>query len=219
MLDLFVRQQLNERDNITSATADEKRYRLVEPISLSDELDSWSFDQFRDIMNLWISLDDRSQTPFPKVWKFDPQGEIHYIIARNLFSNEENASKSQSERPRTKSLANFIHDVCRIEGNGKGNDWLGNLAEESITTYAHLSNLSQQEWGRIQKIPMNGLKTIKFYVDQAKQNVEERKVTKVPTTPSGSDGTSTSLKCLCISQTFSSDFSSRRTLLKIRDSR
>jgi hypothetical protein len=57
-------------------------------------------------------------------------------------------------------------------------DWFDLLTkQEDILTYAHLSNLTQQEWDKIKKLPMNALKTIKFYVDQEKNMTAARKMT------------------------------------------
>jgi len=73
------------------------------------------------------------------------------------------------QRPSTKSLENFIRDVCTIEDNGMSEEWFEALTDkEDITTYAHLSNLTMPEWEKIHALPMNALKTVKFYVDQEK---------------------------------------------------
>lgn len=189
LLDVFIRKELKDRGDITLSSSNEKLYRLVEPVSLTDEFSSWTFDLFRSIFDLWLSIDAECEKTFPIVWKFDDEnGQIDYVIKNDLFSNDENSSKTQSGRPSTKDLPSFIQGVCRIETNNNASVWLEKFKEENITTYAHLSNLNDEEWKRISKLPMNALKTIRFYVDQAKQSVEERKVEKLPTTPGGSSG-------------------------------
>mgnify|MGYP001081816118 CR=1 FL=1 len=92
------------------------------------------------------------------------------------MSETDDPSTKTIKPPNTKSLDSFIRDICQIENNGMFATWYKALTtEENITSYAHLTNLNQNEWERISHLPMNALKTIKFYIDQEKQKVEETK--------------------------------------------
>jgi hypothetical protein len=169
-----------DRETVTLAPST-TRCRLVEPISLTDEFESWRFDHFRGLLDFWLAMDGKCQQALPVLWALTPNAEIEYIVATRVVSGDDDPSAKQSERPSTKSIANFLRDICRIEGNKMYDKWYKALVyEESIATYAHLTNLNQKEWEKISKLPMNALKTIKFYVDQEKQMVEERKTKKVP---------------------------------------
>ena len=172
ILDLFIRKQLTERDTITFKRTRTK-FRLVEPVSLTDEFDSWSFDNFQQIFDFWLTIDphDNQQKPFPTRWKIHPNAVINYIVG-----GVSDQTGARIQRPTTKSLENFIRDICTIEDNGMADDWYEALTEhEDILTYAHLSNLTMPEWEKVRKLPMNALKTIKFYVDQEKNLVAAQK--------------------------------------------
>ncbi|CAF2837027.1 unnamed protein product [Rotaria sp. Silwood2] len=176
ILDLFIRQQLTERGNITFKRTRTK-FRLVEPVSLTDEFDSWTFDNFQQIFDFWLTVDphNNQQKTFPTRWKLDPRAVINYIIG--TVSDE---TGTRIQRPSTKSLENFIRDVCTIEDNGMAEEWFEALTtDEDILTYAHLSNLTMPEWEKIRKLPMNALKTIKFYIDQEKNLTAARKVSTI----------------------------------------
>jgi hypothetical protein len=178
MIDLFIRQQMIERGTITFTRA-QTRFRLVEQISLTDAFESWTFDHFHGLMDFWLTVDLTNKESFPNQWKLNSQAKINYIIQDRLNTTDDDQTSKHLERPSTKSLENFLRDICQIEENGMFNDWFKGLTEdENISTYAHLTNLNQKEWEQIQKLPMNALKTIKFYVDREKQMVEERKTKK-----------------------------------------
>jgi hypothetical protein len=172
ILDLFIRQQLSNRGIITFKRLRSK-YRLVEPISLTDDFDSWTFDNFQQIFDFWLTIDPHNNTAFPTRWKLQENAVLNYIIGG--ISDQTNA---RIQHPSTISLENFIRDICKIEDNGMGKHWYEALIDdEDIVTYAHLSNLTQPEWDRIKKLPMNALKTIKFYVDQEKNLTASRSLT------------------------------------------
>lgn len=178
ILDLFIRQQLIDRGLITFPRP-RSRYRLVEPVSLTDEFDAWIFDHFHGLMDFWLTIDSTNKTNFPEKWKLSPTAHIQYTFVEQLISPDNDQIKKHIEHPSTKSLDSFIRDVCHIEDNGLADKWLEVLTkEENISTYAHLANLNQQEWERIDDLPMNALKTIKFYVDREKQTAEKRKKKK-----------------------------------------
>ncbi|CAF1043150.1 unnamed protein product, partial [Didymodactylos carnosus] len=177
LLDLFIRTQMNERGIITF-NRPRTRFRLVEPVSQSDEFDSWTFDHFHQIFDLWLTPDYLKKEHFPARWKLGKDTLINYVIADQFtVGNDDDNTSRRNERPSTKSLENFVRDICELEDNGMYEEWLDALTlDESITTYAHLANLNQKEWDRIGELPMNALKTIKSYVDREKQTAENRKV-------------------------------------------
>ncbi|CAF1420398.1 unnamed protein product [Adineta steineri] len=178
LIDLFIRQQMMDRGMITFIHP-QSRFRLVESISLTDEFESWTFDHFHNLLNFWLTIDLTNKKKFPNQWKLDPQAKIKYAIVQRLADDNNDQTSKHLERPSTKSLENFIRDICQIEGNGMSNTWYEVLSKkENINTYAHLTNLNQKEWDRIRSLPMNALKTIKFYIDREKQMVEERKTKK-----------------------------------------
>ena len=175
MLDLLIRQQIKDRGRIISAQKQTK-HRLVEPISLTDEFESWTFDHFHGLFDFWLVCDANSQLSFPNSWTLNANTKIDYLISNGSISDTNDSLIKHIERPNTKSLESFIEDICKIENNGMYLTWYKALAiEENITTYAHLTNLNQKEWERIKHLSMNALKTIKFYIDQEKQLVEQRK--------------------------------------------
>lgn len=179
LMDLFIRQQMMDRGIITF-TRPRSRFRLVEPISLTDEFESWTFDHFRNLLDFWLTVDLTNKNKFPNQWKLNSQAKINYAIVERLANADDDQTSKHLERPSTKSLQNFIRDICQIEDNGMFKSWFEGLSEkENVSTYAHLTNLNQKEWDRIKSLPMNALKTIKFYVDREKQMVEERKTKKI----------------------------------------
>jgi hypothetical protein len=130
-------------------------------------------------MDFWLAIDLTNQTKFPNKWKLSPTANIKYVIVAQLPSGDAQQTTKHIERPSTKQLDSFIRDVCHLEDNGLADEWLEALRkEENIETYAHLANLNQQEWEKIDELPMNALKIIKFYVDREKQMTEVRKKKK-----------------------------------------
>jgi hypothetical protein len=175
ILDLFIRRQMADRGTVTF-THSRVKYRLVEPISLTDEFDSWTFDHFHGLFDIWLAIDSTNKTKFPSPWTLNSNAEIEYMIVNRLKSDDDDPSAKHSERPSTKSLENFLRDICKNEENGMFQVWFKALTtEENIVSYSHLTNLNQKEWDRIGRLPMNALKTIKVYVDQEKQMVEAKK--------------------------------------------
>ncbi|CAF1222287.1 unnamed protein product [Adineta steineri] len=180
LLDLFVRQVLDERGTVTF-TRPRKRFQLVEPVCLTDEYGSWTFDLFQRIFEVWMSPDNPNNNQvFPTRWRLAKDVVINYIIYRqnlNVSATVENddssnpSSSVHNQRPKTMSLETFIRDICGIEDNGMGKNWFESLTDhEDITTYAHLSNLTEKEWDNIRKLPMNAKKRIKFYPLTIKDN-------------------------------------------------
>jgi hypothetical protein len=174
MIDLFIRQQMNER--IITFNRSRTKFRLVEPISLTDEFDAWEFDHFRNIFDIWLTVNLNNKESFPTRWKLATNVLINYIIVDRLTASDDDQRSRHIERPNTKSLENFLRDICELEDNGMFEEWFEALTEvENISTYSHLTNLNQKEWEQIHKLPMNALKTIRFYVDREKQMPEQRK--------------------------------------------
>ncbi len=178
MIDLFIRQQMADRGMVT-CTLPRTKFRLVESISLTDEFESWTFDHFRGILDLWLTMDLTNKEHFPNLWELSSNVQINYIIVDRLMNADDDQTVKDLERPSNRSLENFLRDICRIEENGMFKEWFKALTvDEYIRTYSHLTNLNQKEWERINALPMNASKTIKFYVDREKQMVEERKTNK-----------------------------------------
>jgi len=175
MLDLFIRRLIKDRGTIINPKRRTKHH-LVEPISLTDEFESWTFDHFRGLFDFWLVRDVKSSVSFPNFWTLNPNAQIDYMISNESIDDTDDSSIKHIERPSTKSLDSFIRDICKIEDNGMFMSWYNTLTTgENITTFAHLTNLNQKDWERISRLPMNAIKTIKFYIDQEKQMIEQRK--------------------------------------------
>jgi hypothetical protein len=168
ILDLFIRKQMAQRGVIDFGRKRQK-FRLVEPISLNDEFDTWYFDHFHSLFDLFLTRPNNET--FPTSWEFIDQSKITYQIISIHSTNDD---QKQIQRPSTQSLEKFIEGICNIEDNGMAKDWIESLRKEDITTYAHLTNLNQKEWDNIKELSMNALKTIKIYVDREKQTAEDQ---------------------------------------------
>jgi hypothetical protein len=153
------------------------QFRLIEPISLNDEFDTWQFDNFHGLFDLLMTR--LNSKLFPVRWKFIDNAPITVQILNSYSSAEDNGDTRKTiQRPSTKSLEKFIEGICEIEDNGMASEWITSLRKEDITTYAHLTNLSLKDWERIKKLTMNALKTIKTYVDREKQTAEDQTTTQ-----------------------------------------
>ncbi|CAF0879449.1 unnamed protein product [Didymodactylos carnosus] len=167
ILDLFVRQQLADR-NLITCPGERTKFRLVEPVSLTDEFSTWTYDNFEQLFDFWLTLDQPNNQPFPNRWQLGSDAVINYRIISDETSSS--FSTTQIRRPSSKSLDAFILDICAIEDNNMYTNWYESLFfKEQITTYSHLSNLTEKEWDGIKSLTVNTLKTIRFYVDQEKQ--------------------------------------------------
>jgi predicted flap endonuclease-1-like 5' DNA nuclease len=176
VLDLFVRQQLLERD-VLDFGRKMKKIQLAEPIQIEDEFDAWRFDQMRGIFELWL-MPPNSHTHFPLKWKLSDDAQIFYQIQRDsdtLQSNDSPQKERNVDRPNTVSLERFIGDVCEKLNNGQGQKWINDLRQEDITTYAHLANLKFSEWTEIETLSVNARKLIKAFVNQEKQAASDKK--------------------------------------------
>ena len=168
LLDLFLRQQLAER-NVITCIGESIRFRLIESVSLTDEFSTWTYDHFQQLFDFWLTYDKDGKQPFPTSWKVTDDAIINYRIVNHSVSAS-STSGSCTPRPSTKSLETFIRGICELEDNHMFKNWYDSLTlHEDVTTYSHLSNLTQKEWDGIKKLSMNAVKTIKFYVDQEKQ--------------------------------------------------
>ncbi|CAF4423727.1 unnamed protein product [Rotaria sp. Silwood2] len=173
VLDLFIRHQLENRGIISFVHA-QTRFRLVEPISLTDDFSTWHFDHFHDLFDIWLK--PCSTQLFPKQWRFADNGQIYYQVNDAYNKINDDTETMTIERPNTSSLESFIRDICLKENNGMTDVWLKQLRElEDIITYSHLANLKETDWNGIVKLSMNAKKTIKKYVDREKQTADDEK--------------------------------------------
>ncbi|CAF3171708.1 unnamed protein product [Rotaria sp. Silwood2] len=169
ILHLFIRKQMAER-GVIDFGRERPKFRLVEPITLNDEFDTWYFDHFHSLFDLFLIRPNNES--FPILWELIEKSKITYQII-SVYSTNDSDQKT-IQRPSTKSLEKFIEDICQIEDNGMASNWIELLRKEDITTYAHLTNLNLKEWDNIKKLSMNALKTIKTYVDREKQTAEDQ---------------------------------------------
>jgi hypothetical protein len=168
ILDLFIRKQMAQR-GVIDFGRERQKFRLVESISLNDEFDTWYFDHFHSLFDIFLTRPNNES--FPIRWELIDQSKLTYQII-SIYSTDDDQKHIQ--RPSTKSLEKFIEGICQIEDNGMASNWIELLHKEDITTYAHLTNLNQKEWDNIKKLSMNALKTIKTYVDREKQTAEDQ---------------------------------------------
>ncbi|CAF2061563.1 unnamed protein product [Rotaria magnacalcarata] len=179
---------------------DETKVKLVNDIiciihkkspqsEINDFISDFLFQQVQtSAQSKYVPLYDGSVYPLPHGTILDlfirqqmiDRGTITFMRPRKQLSDiDADQTSKNTGRPSTQSLESFLRGICRIEDNGKFIEWFKALVEdENIHTYSHLTNLNQKEWDRIEKLPMNALKTIKFYVDREKQMVDERKTKK-----------------------------------------
>ena len=173
ILYLFIKKQLAQR-GVIDFGRERRKFRLVESISLNDEFDTWHFDHFHSLFDLFLTRPNNQS--FPRRWELADLSKLTYQILPNDQSTGDD--QRQIQRPSTKSLEKFIEDICLIEDNEMGSTWIDLLREEDITTFAHLTNLNQKEWESIRKLSMNALKTIKMYIDREKQTAEDQTPTR-----------------------------------------
>lgn len=174
LLSLFIRQQLNDRGVLTSSShRNSDCFRLVEPVSLTDDFGTWQYDHWRGLFDLEL-LPYGTNIRFPARWKLADKANIHCRITNNDFSPIESSS-SYKEKPRTSSLDVFVHDVCARENNNQGAIWLRVLHQEDITTFPHLANLRQSEWDNIHKLSVNAKKTLKAAVDRIRATMDDER--------------------------------------------
>ncbi|CAF3702209.1 unnamed protein product [Rotaria sp. Silwood1] len=149
-----------------------ERLRLVEPLSITDEFGTWSYDNFRGLFE--IELRSHLQKSFPSCWTLANDAHIH---CQFVFSGTRQASDIGTififERPRTSSLELFIEDVCAKEDNMKAKQWLEALHAEDILSFTHLSNLKQTEWDNIKRLSMNAKRILKAAVDRERESAAD----------------------------------------------
>ncbi|CAF0787182.1 unnamed protein product [Adineta ricciae] len=169
---LFIREQVSSRGIIRQRQS--ARLRLVEPVSITDEFSSWSYDHLRDLFH--IELRSHSERTFPSCWVLNKGVRIHcQFVVDGAQQNSESEISSIVDCPRTGSLEQFVHDVCDKEDNGQANAWLKALREEDILTFAHLSNLKQTEWDNIRKLSMNARRILKTAVDRERESATDNR--------------------------------------------
>ncbi|CAF3790646.1 unnamed protein product [Rotaria sp. Silwood1] len=149
-----------------------ERLRLVETLTITDELGTWSYDHFRGLFD--IELRSHLQKSFPSCWVLANDARIHCQFA---FSGTRQASEIATslifERPRTSSLEQFVEDVYAKEDNMKAKQWLEALHAEDILSFPHLSNLKQTEWDNIKKLSMNAKRILKTAVDRERESAAD----------------------------------------------
>jgi len=188
LLDLFIRKQLRDRGIITSSTnRNSAHFRLIEPVSLTDDFSTWTYDQWRGIFDLELAPHG-TNARFPTRWSLADNARIHCLI-NNYDSMGTKSSSSFNDRPRTGSLDVFVGDVCAHENNGQTNAWLDALHQEDIRTYQDLTNLRQTEWDNIRKLTVNAKKILKAALDRERENVDgdRRRSTACDLNPEGDD--------------------------------
>jgi len=174
LLDLFIRQQLYERGTIISiGRHNSTRFRLNEPINMTDDFSPWQYDHWHGLFDLVIEPYNNTNS-FPTRWRLADNASI-YCHLNNNDSAARTSFSSVNDKPRTTSLQVFIQDVCTRENNGQSNAWLTALQKEDILTFEHLANLSQSEWDKIQRLSMHAKKTLKSAVDQERVSVTSKR--------------------------------------------
>ena len=170
VLYLLIREQLHERDpTMSKADKNLTRFRLVEPIRNIDEFSPWFYDH-------WHGLFDVEMTPpapnsqFPVRWCLADDVKIHCRI-ENCTSKGKNSLSSHMDTLRTATLDIFVHDVCQQENNNQCDSWLAKLRAEDIFTFEHLTSLTQSEWDRMSKVPVNTRRILKAAVDRTRTNM------------------------------------------------
>lgn len=170
LLALFIYEQIYLLGNIREQQS--TRLRLVEPITITDEFSTWSYDHFRDLFE--IELRPHLEESFPSCWTLNNQTSIHCRFIRfGIRQNDEPNTSSIPDRPRTSTLEQFVYDVCAKDGNDKAKKWYDTLCIEDIRTFTHLSNLKQTEWDNIKKLSMNAKRILKAAVDRERENVAD----------------------------------------------
>ena len=148
------------------------RLRLVEPLNITDEFGTWSYDHFRDLFE--IELRSHLKRSFPSHWILANDADIHcQFIFSGTSQASESITSSTNDRPRTSSLELFIEDVCAKENNRRAKQWIEALYAEDILSYSHLSNLKQTEWDTIKKLPMNAKRILKAAVDRERESASD----------------------------------------------
>jgi hypothetical protein len=165
LLDLFVRQQLNEHDTIASSShRNSTHLRLIKPVSLIDDFSTWQYDHLHGLFDLMLKPYDNMNS-FPDQWRLADDAHI-YCQLNNSDSAGQTFSSLTNDKPRTTSLDAFVQDICIQEDSGQSNKWCRLLEKEDIHTFENLADLSQSEWDKIQHLSMRAKKTLKAAVDR-----------------------------------------------------
>ncbi len=61
----------------------------------------------------------------------------------------------QKKKLCTSNLELFVDDICQREYNDESKDWFNALKREDISSFKHLSSLSQSEWDRMNNLSIN----------------------------------------------------------------
>lgn len=169
-LALFIQERVRALSPVRRRQS--KRLHLVEQLTVTDEFGTWSYDHFRGLFDL--ELRPCSDEPFPDAWTLaeNPSLRCRIIFSRTC-SADEKMSTAISDRPRTDSLDQFVHDVCAKEDNQLAQKWVDCLGRNDIFTFSHLLNLKQTEWDHIKILSINAKKILKAAVDRERESAAE----------------------------------------------
>jgi hypothetical protein len=176
-LDVFIRSQLLARGGTINVGRPLTKLKLVEPITLVDEFDTWHFDQLRGLFELNLVPEKKE---FPLIWKLSYDAKIFFIFKIPGDDNNDDANEQTNrhvDRPSTVSLERFVEDVCEKENNGMTEKWIDALRADDLLKFDHLANLKHEEWNDLKKLSVNGKKILKSYVDREKQMASDVKTT------------------------------------------
>ena len=169
LLALFIYEQVHSLGTIR--TRQSARLRLVEPLSITDDFSTWSYDHFRGLFE--IELRPHLDRSFPTSWLLAKNAHIScQFVYNGTRQTNETATPLVLDRPRTGSLEQFVYDVFAKE-DMQAERWLKALQGEDILTFAHLSNLKQTEWSNIKGLPMHPKKMLQTAVDRERESVAD----------------------------------------------
>jgi hypothetical protein len=169
LLALFIYEQVRSLGTIRQGQS--SYLRLVEPLSITDEFGTWSYDHFRGLFEM--ELHSYLKKSFPTYWVLANDARIYcqFVFIGTRQANEI-ATSLIPDRPRTGSLEQFVHDVCAKESM-KAEKWIEALHAEDILSFTHLSNLKQTEWDNIKRLPMNAKRILKAAVDRERESAAD----------------------------------------------
>jgi hypothetical protein len=183
LLALFIYEQMHSIGTVRQSQS--SRLHLVQPLVITDEFGTWSYDHFRGLFEL--ELHPHGNESFQTCWVL---GNDARIYCQFVFIGTQQANKMSTslirDRPRTNSLEQFVRDVCAKE-NMDADKWIGLLHEEYIFSFIHLSNLKQTEWDNIKRLPMNAKRILKAAVDRERESADDDRRRRFETNSTNED--------------------------------
>jgi hypothetical protein len=180
---LFLYEQLNSLGPIRQHQLE--RFRPVETINITDEFGTWSYDHFRGLFDIELSPSDENF--FPTCWLLANNADINCkFVSIGTQQITQTTTSSTFDRSHTKSLQQFVEDLCVSQSNMKARKWLNAMEYEDIDTLNDLSNLKQTEWDQIKVLSVNAKKKFKAAVDRRRHLIEDSNNKKC-TISSGND--------------------------------